>query len=685
MSKVITILIGLTLAPFHLMAQDFPRTEFSLEKLVDEIFPVQDTDLDYGEFYEILGQLLAHPLDLNTITREQLHSLFVVTEAEINSFISYREAQGPLFSVYEMQAIPGWNLPACYSIIPFVTITEQESRIDGALIHRIVNENNNYLLMRYERSLAVKKGYESTTDSSQQYAGTPDKYYMRYRVAKSNDFSIGFTGEKDAGEKLDWSPSLKQYGFDYLSYHVQIQNKGKLRNLILGDYQSQFGQGLVLGSVFGFGKNSETITTVRRSNLGFLPYTSLNENLSLKGIAGTYALSRHVLIHGFASQTFRDARPDDPGNENSVITSFSTSGLHRTPSEIQSRKLVPETDLGAVVQYKNQQLDAGIIFHQVHLDFDISRSRTPYNQYSFRGRENQNISAYLNYNWANFTFFSETAQTLDHGTAVAAGILGNLTQSMEISLLYRNYARDFYSFSSNAFAENTQPQNEHGFYWGWKYWFGKPWSVSGYMDIFRFPWLRYRGYSPSEGHEAFMRVSYTPSKNVALFLQAREESKMRNLPDAGALYLNASGIKRNFWINCDYSVPPYLAFKTRVQLSSYELGNQITRGFVILQDISFSITRWSLSFRYALFDADDFENRLYVYERDVWLAYSFPAYSGKGIKCYTLLHYTISQKTDIWLRWSQVRYIDRNSIGTGPEMMAGNTGNDIKLQVRIRF
>lgn len=678
------LIAGLSIIMCNSFAQDFPRQDFNLEKLADEIFPLQDLGLNYEELYENLAQLLSNPLDLNTITREQLRSLFVVTEEKINTFIKYREENGALFSVYELQSIPGWDRATFDAIIPFVTVYDSQSKLNSSILNRIILEKNNYLLLRYGRALENKLGYNSGTDSSQQYAGSPDKLYMRYRVARSNDFSVGFTTEKDAGEKMNWIPSQRQFGFDFTSGHVSVQNKGKIKNLVVGDFQSQFGQGLILGSVFGFGKNSETVTTVRRSNLGFLPYTSLSENLFFRGVAGSYAIGKHVIIHGFASHTFKDGTIGYTAQDNSAISSFSVSGLHRTPAELRSRQQVGETDAGVVLQYKNQVLDAGLIFHQTKFDQQVVHSPRPYNQFSFKGSENRNAGAYLNYSVANFTFFSEFAHTLNHGHALTAGLLGNITHQLEIAMLYRNFSKDFYSFNSNAFSENTVPQNERGIYWGWKYMFSKQWSASGYMDLFQFPWLRYRGYAPSEGSEWLLRFNFSPSKNVLMFLQVREETKIRNLPEETNLYLNANGIKRNYWINCDYEAPPF-TFKTRAQFSSYQLGGVTTHGFALVQDVSLSIKRCSLSFRHALFDTDDYDNRLYFYERDVWLAYSFPAYYGVGIRAYVLAQYKVSKKIDLWLRWSQIRYTNRVEIGSGSETIAGNAGNDIKFQARIRF
>ncbi|NOT76840.1 MAG: helix-hairpin-helix domain-containing protein [Cyclobacteriaceae bacterium] len=512
------ICIALFLIPQIVYSQDYPRKDFNLEKLTDEIFPIQDLDLNYEDLYENLAQLLSNPIDLNSITREQLQGLFVVNENEIDKFLSYRTENGPLLSVYELQSIPDWSRATFDKIIPFVTVIDPQSKLNSSLFKRVSEEKNNYLVIRIERSIETKKGYKSETDSSQRYQGSPEKLYLRYRVSRSNDFSFGFTAEKDPGEVLQWLPSQQYYGLDYLSIHAQVMNKGKLKNLIVGDYQTQFGQGLILGSAFGFGKNSETVTTVRRGNLGFLPYTSAGESNFFRGASGSYALSENFTLHAFFSSTKKDGTINQETEEDVVVSSFNASGLHRTPTEIQRRQRITETGKGIVIQFRTSRIDAGAIFHQIDFSEPVLRTTFPYNQFAFNGSVNRNAGIFVNFHWSNFTFFTEAAQTIDHGNAITAGLLGNLSNQLEVSMLYRNFSKDFYSFYSNALSESSTPQNEEGFYWGWKYSFNKKFTASGYMDIFQFPWLRYRSYSPSDGSEWLIRFNYTPSKKKYYYL-----------------------------------------------------------------------------------------------------------------------------------------------------------------------
>jgi hypothetical protein len=341
--------------------------------------------------------------------------------------------------------------------------------------------------------------------------------------------------------------------------------------------------------------------------------------------------------------------------------------------------------MASVINYKNKSLDAGLIIHYTEFNLPIVKSSTAYNQFYFNGSRNTNGGMFLNYSFRNFSFFSEAAHTFNQGFALAAGVIGSLTPSLDVSLHYRNFDRDFQSFYSNALAESSTPQNERGVYWGWKYIVNKKYSLSGYFDLFKFPWLRYRIYTPSVGHEWLLRFNYKPTRNILLFLQATLENKVRILSLENNLYQAAPGIRRNYWINMDYAVSQTVILKTRAQFNTYELGATTTQGMVLLQDVTWSYRKITISGRYALIDTDDYDNRLYVYEKDVWLAFTFPANSGVGVKNYLLVQYAVSKKIDLWLRWGHERYSDRETIGSGGEKISGNTQNDLRFQALIRF
>lgn len=667
-------------------AQEYPRQEVDLERLADELFGFQDTDLNYEELYENLALLLANPIDLNNANGEQLRFLNLLTEAQVQHLLKYRQEHGALLSIYELQAVPGFDLQAIMKVVPFFTVTDPFNGNNRLVWQRLSEKGNSYAITRYDRTLQKKAGFTEAVNHERQFTGSEHKLYLRWRTARPGDFSFGFTAEKDAGEQLTWNTPKKQYGFDYNSFHAQLMNKGMIKNLIVGDYQAQVAQGLFLGGNFGFGKGGETVTTVRRSNLGFMPYTSINETGYLRGVAVTIQAHPKVFVSAFYSGTYRDATIVYDTTDQSFASSFQTTGLHRNETELRTRKQIYEQQHGGVLNYKSRQTDAGILINRLEYSKPVNRNSNAYNQFSFSGSGLTNVGIFFNHTVKNFTLFSEVGKTLHNGCGLVAGLLGSITPQLDVALHYRNYQRDFYSFYSNAFSEGTWPINETGMYWGWKYRLNRKYTFAGYTDLFRFPWLRFRSYAPSAGHEWLLRFTYQPARSVLMFIQLREESKARNLTaNESHLYLTDQGIKRNLWLNVDYGLGQKLRLKTRAQLSSYNLGGTTTTGMALVQDISADIGKFSVTARYALFDTDDYDNRQYVYERDVWLAYTLPAYSGTGIRSYIMIEYTVNRVISIWLRWARTSYTDRDIIGSGADAITGNTRTDVRGQVRIRF
>src|SRR5690606_21896552 len=138
-----------------------------------------------------------------------------------------------------------------------------------------------------------------------------------------------------------------------------------------------------------------------------------------------------------------------------------------------------------------------------------------------------------------------------------------------------------------------------------------------------------------------------------LFIQAREENKSKNKPDAFLKNHQIDNAKKNnYWISVDYGSGRTLRMKSRIQFSTYRFNNSLSRGIALAQDFSFQHKKFKLTTRYALFDTEDYDNRQYIYEQDVWLAYSLPAYQGKGIRKYIIIEYKMNKHLTFWLRYS---------------------------------
>jgi hypothetical protein len=692
MRKVLFIFLIIFLSVLIASISNAQDQEFDLEDFIESNFSVQDENTNYEDIYEALFQLYQSPINLNNANRQDLQSLLLLSNIQINEFLDYRAKNSDLLSIYELQAIPEFDLKTIYEILPFVSVRETGLQADNRpLLHRILNEENNYLMIRSDRTLEQKRGYVSSEERERQYLGDPYRIYTRFRVKHTDDFSIGFTTEKDAGEQFKWDPTRDQYGMDFWSFHAQLENQGRLKNIVLGDYQLQFGQSLLFGAGFAIGKGSQTVATARRSNLGILPYTSVLETNFFRGVATTIELNDYLDFTTFYSYNpiNGNLELDSAQSAEEFFTSIRLTGFHRTKSELDGKNAIEAQNFGGNLLFNTKRENLNIGLNYIHTIYDRPFFRQPnkYNQFEFGGTQNQNYGLFANYYWRNFHLFGETAISSSGGIGAIGGFIASITPSLQTSFIVRNYDKDFHTFYGTAFGESTRNINENGVYWGMKFQPFKKLTFSGYYDRFNFPWLRFRADGPSKGNEFLGRVAYSFSRQIKLYAQARVENKERNVDLEGNpnLYGLANAEKRNYILNLDVRPKGIVSLKTRAQFSEFLFDGDYSNGVALIQDINFDFGRFRLSTRYSIFDTDNFENRQYVYEKDVLYAFSIPAYQYTGSRSYALLQYKFSKKLQIWVRYAQFNYVDRFTVGTGNEEIEGDTKSEVKVQMMVRF
>jgi hypothetical protein len=671
--------------------RDADRSD-AVSRSLQDLFPVQTEGIDYQSVYEALNQLYANPLDLNTATRDELEATYLLTERQLSSLETYRVAFGDLLSIYELQAVPDFDLPTIRRLIPFVTVAGNP-RLFGTL----PTPTDNYLIIRYEQTLEQQKGFSAAMPDKNgklptRYLGNSQQWYVRYRYSRPRAFSIGLTVEKDPGETMGWQPSARRYGIDYVSFHAQLQNRGRWRNILLGDYQLQIGQGLVLSAGFVLGKSAETVQTVRRPTLGARPYTSLTEYGYFRGGTATYAIRPTLDLTLLVSSIRRDANTAiDPAGEESIATSLQTSGLHRTQSELDDQGSLLETTIGTHLLYHNKKsLQLGLTALRTSFDKFYQRRNLPYNQYEFTGNQNLVVGFHGGYVWHNWNFFSEIArssgsETDSGGVGAIAGTLASLTKKLDIAVALRHYDRNFHSFYGNAFSEGSRNSNESGAYLGLKYTLYRKLTLGGFVDYFRFPWLKYLVDKPSHGFDYLLQARYTPNRKTAFYVVYHEEHKEKNLPDSDPK-ATVGTTRRNLALNADYTPIRGLSLRSRVQWGQFVYAGQSpSTGFVLVQDATWDIRRLSLSSRVALFGTDDYDSRQYVYERDVLYAFSFPAYFNHGVRHYLMVQYNLTSHFSIWVRWARTDFTNQTTVGSDLDQINASHKSELKIQARWQF
>ncbi len=712
-TKAIICTLALWCTSQSAYAQTPVHRDSEIEQHIEMLFQAQpEQDIDWTDFFENLYQLYQTPLNLNTAGRHDLQALCILSELQINALLLHRQQNGSLLALQELQSIQGFDLVTIERLTPFVTINNVGQQQALPLKDRLRKEARQTLLVRHDRTLETRKGYtqpvlQKNGTYSSRYAGSPDRLLLRYRLINTNDVSFGFTAEKDAGEQIVWQPERRQYGMDFYSTHLMLSNRGKLKTLMIGDYQLQTGQGLVLSSGLRIGKGAETITTIRKVFNGLRPHTSAMETGFMRGAAATLQLGA-LQITPFASRQRIDASlqlneglfmPDsleqDPNFNDATVTSLNTSGLHRTPTELANRKSLLTHTGGINLHYQPvaSQLHLGLNLVGTFYQFPIKRTDVVYNRFAFTGQHNVAGSLYGSYTWQNFNFFGEAARSLSGGTGAVAGFVSSLSARVELSMLVRHYERHFHSLHGAGFGESSRTQNESGIYWGLKVRPHRYWTFSSYYDRYHFPWLTFHTSAPAYGQEALFRLQFQPSRSIILYGQSRIELRERNrLQNPYPVQQLAQQNRYNYLLHLDYQASKTLALRSRVQMGSFKQEGSLldetysSSGYVVFQEISMALTpKLSLCGRTTLFDVDDYYSRQYVYEKDVLYYFAIPSYQGRGLRNYLVMHYRLGHTTELWCKVARTAYRDQTTVSSGLEEIDGTTRTDIRWQVRKKF
>lgn len=683
--------ILLTLLTIHystfIFSQEIPvTTEQQLEN---------QTDADQGEteddsYLLELEQFRKNPINLNTGDADELKQLRIITDLQIANLIAYRNLFGKLISIYELQAVPAWDVHTIRKLLPFVTTTTAVSLAEET--GKRFGEGDHSLLLRVSQILERSDGF-STSASGTKYIGSPQKILFRYRYTYKNLLQFGLVGDKDAGEQF--LKGAQNKGFDFYSFHLFARKIGIIQSLALGDFSVNMGQGLIQWQGLAF-KKSVDVMGIKRQSAVLRPYSSAGEFYFHRGAGITIKKGK---IETTAFVSFRKLSGNfvaDTVNNEEFISSFLTSGYHRTPNENEDRNNLRQTAFGGNIIYRSNRWQVGLNGIYYNFSLPIQKRNEPYNLFAISGKQWYNFSADYSFTYKNFHFFGEAAADKNFNKAFINGLLISVDSRVDISIVQRMIQKGYQSINGNAFTENTYPTNETGFYTGVSIRPAIGWKFDVYGDLYKFPWLKYLVDAPSNGKDFLAQLTYTPNKKVEIYTRFRNETKQSNQSDnlptgqAGTTVTNflATISKQSWRTQVMFKINPAIALRNRIELLWYDKkGINKETGFLTFFDFIYKPLLNPLSgiVRFQYFETDGYNSRIYAYENDVLYSYSIPSFSDKGFRYYITLNFDLTRKISFWLRWAQTIYKSKNTVGSGLDEIQGNKRSELKLQGRWIF
>ncbi len=694
MRKPLLFLLAL---PFPALSQidSIVQPPDATQQVIEDFLQNTDSEgaFDFNTIFENLEYYLERPLNLNEAGQDELEAFGLLSDIQVLDLLNYRQLAGDLISIYELQAIPSFDLLTIRRILPYVAV--RGGLDDYQLpLGQMLREGRNELYLRWSRFLETQKGYRPLAEgeTGSRYEGSPGQLYVRYKHSFSNRLSYGFTAEKDRGEAFFRGSNRR--GFDFYSAHFFLKDYNRtIKAIAIGDFAVSFGQGLILYSGFGAGKSS-FVMNIKRTAQALRPYSSVNEVNFQRGAAATLAFGSHLELTALASYRKRDAailEPDTADVEQDIrqISSLDLDGLHRTPAEIAGENTVGQATFGARLRWKGRRGHIALNALHERIDAQLRPRPQPYNLFFFDGNRLSNASLDYSIIYQNFNFFGETAVSGNGAMATLNGLLMGLSREVDLAVLVRHFPRDYQALNPNPFAETSGARNESGVYMGLEVRAHANWKLSAYFDAWQHPWLRFNVDAPSRGYEYRARLTYFLKRNLEAYVEIRDEVKEQNIDKMEG--------KNNFTL-------PNRLFQTRLHLSkrvnkSLELRsridfgfsdneiNDIQRGFVLYQDVLFKPIGFPLSFttRIALIDTDGFQARFYSFENALLYAFSIPAYYNRGTRFYINLRYRGIRNLTIEARFAQTYWRNQNAFGSGTEEINGPARSETGVQLRYVF
>lgn len=557
---------------------------------------------DIGEeMYDHYSALLEHPLRINIEPSGKLEAAGIFTPYQTATIVDYRSRHGDILSFSELALVDGFSESDAERFAPFISL--ESASLPGRTVQgKSVVEND-----------ADIRGGLKISDGNPGYM-----YGVRYRLS-SGSTDMGLTLSRTYSGDAWWPGTQSAY---YAYYGTG------LKRLVVGDYSLRYGQGLAVWTGFSM-SGVGTVSSLYRTPSGIAPYRSWSGGGRMRGVAADIAVGRW-----------------------NISTSMGIDGING----IAGDKRRPEISLSPVVNaaYSGRESRFSLTFAAQTEGIGTGRNN------SGTGRlpgyfSDMKVAADFAYCFRGTDFFSEAAlDILSLSPAVIAGGRSRLADGLLMAVCTRYYPASYSSGMSGALRSSGKCSNEYGvtaagdFFAGRKVQlmgregFGS--SVDMHMGTFSLDAVYYpekrTGMSAKTWQlkaAADYDLQISPSVCVSLRLSER---------------FRTSGDRHRTEMRCD------LAYAGKRWGGSLRMDVLRCRSLSALSYLegAYSSDIVSASMRFGCFIADNWADRIYVYERGIPGSFNVPAFYGRGCWASAYCRVRLSGWLRLYFRASAVAY-----------------------------
>ena len=636
-----------------------------IEKRSKDIEDLEISEEAKEEWLETLHSFALTPLNLNNATETQLQILGL-NDFQIFSLQHYIRETGELLSIYELSHINGFDSETINLIMPFIYVRKTDWK-PPLRFDSIAKYNRQDLRLQYRQVLEQSQGYLRTDGKG--YQGQPFSTTLRYNFNYFDRLQFSVVADKDAGEPF--FDSLQPYGFDHYSIQLTLKQIGILDQLTLGDYRLNFGEGLALSQGFSLSYlNTDAI--VKKRSYGITPHRSSSETDHNRGIAANIdVLNANLFVFASAS------RNDYSGN-------LMTTGLHRTPHEIETKDSTTTRMAGLHWAYDRKGLQIGLTAFAYAYKDSLHHQSRDYQQYYFEGKQNSVYSINASYLFKQMRVFGETAVSQNKATAMLFGLQFNLDYKTTLSVSYRNYDKRFQNHYASALSAQSRISNEKAINFAFAHRVSSVFRYYLGCDLFRFPFSTYQSTLSANGFKIKTELIYTPTEQSSIRflskLNSRQRDDKNDMPNLKS---------ENYFLaqlTVEHAFNDFIALNAR---SAYCINRFETasKGMYFYLESLFTLPRLplKLNLRYAYFDTDDYDSHFSIYEYNLPLSFSTVSVYDKGHRAYIFLRCNLFQDIQLSMRYALTLFSEKQSISSGNDLINSNHKQDIGVQLYFKF
>lgn len=447
--------------------------------------------------------------------------------------------------------------------------------------------------LRFRHDLTLRTGLKK---------GMTMSYGMKYRIQVEDRVSGSFAFSHGYA-----SPSMKP---EFYSGNIMVYSRNGRGALVIGDYNARFGQGLALWNGMSMSGIANPSSLMKRP-AGISASSSYTGNYSLRGTAG-YLAFRKIRLSAF---TALDSSDKGVG----LLTGANAAFMFRKGQ-------------ASVTHYADMMFgidESTLADMKTAADFAWCLDGT-------------DMFTELSYDWLSGT------------TALLAGTVFPIGDDFKAGTVVRLYPPSYSSSRSASVRSLTKSSDEYAIG------LGTEWSAGR--------WVTMRGQtgfgSSVRRHSSSMildfsrhTVSKGEEENGSIQIKARTDWTVM-ISDAWKMALRLTERVRTWG----------MPFRTEARVDvTYDCGKlaatlraDLVRcketGMLSFLEGEYVEEKLALYLRFGIFCADDWEDRVYAYERDAPGSFNVPAYYGRGAWTSLMFKWTISRWARAYLRTSIMSY-----------------------------